>query len=97
MAMSDGRRANDDSLYEPDAIAVGILLFGATTCPVCGLALPECSDYFVPDRTHGRTFKAACRRCRRARQRARYSGGRQAHKLAQLREYYRERKARGTT
>ena len=57
-------------IYEPDAIDVGILLFGKRVCTICELPLPACTDYFAPAPT-GLVYE--CRRCRRAMERDRWA------------------------
>jgi hypothetical protein len=63
---------SDDCLHTPDAIAAGILLFGAKVCADCGRELPACTDYYTRRSTAG-DLKTICKSCRAARARARYA------------------------
>ena len=71
------QRAKDDIIYEPDAIAVGLLLFPGRACSECGRELPENADYFTPNnirrRSDGVFFKSVCWQCRRAIERRRHA------------------------
>ena len=60
-------RTDDSCIYEPEAVDIGVMLFGSKTCVVCGETLANCADYFPP-RGEG-TLRGACRRCVRARER----------------------------
>lgn len=62
--------ATDACIYEPDAIDVGVLIFGSRTCSKCGLELGACTDYFAPSKRGG-GLVCECRRCRRALERDR--------------------------
>ena len=64
--------ATDQFLYEPDAVFVGLLLFGPRVCTACGAELPACRDYFTPDQMCEDGLKTSCRRCRRERDRRNY-------------------------
>ncbi len=47
-----GRRVNDDAIYEPDAILVGIIAWGSSkVCSSCDTELPANTDYFAPDKS----------------------------------------------
>lgn len=81
----------DNWLYEPDAVDVGILLFGARVCSGCGAKLPACSDYFTKDKSVTRGFKSACRRCIARRSRERYA--RDPRKKIAMDRAHRARKA----
>jgi hypothetical protein len=67
--MSHGNRLDDSILYEPDAVDVGILLFGRRACSRCGLELAACTDYYQPDARAPDGMRTTCRRCRREQQR----------------------------
>jgi hypothetical protein len=71
------KRADDDFLYEPDAVTVGIIIFGTKVCAACGEALPANMDYFTPDRQNASGLVFECRRCRRGLERSRYAGQRE--------------------
>jgi len=61
-----------DPLYEDEAIAISVLLFGSRTCPRCGMELGACSDYFGVDRSRADGLCTACRSCRNAADSERY-------------------------
>lgn len=56
----------DKSLWSPDAIRLGIKLFGARTCTKCGQRLPANEDYFPVDSHQSDGLRKWCRRCRTA-------------------------------
>jgi hypothetical protein len=56
----------DAIIYEPEAIRIGVLLFGTRICTLCELPLPANGDYFAPSMGG---LKSACRRCTRGRYR----------------------------
>ena len=58
-------------IYEPDAIDVGILIFGKRVCSACDHELPANTDYFAPDKWDAVGLVHECRRCRRAMERDR--------------------------
>ena len=60
------RRLDDSIIYDPEAIRIGVLLFGTRICTLCELPLPACGDYFTPSMGG---LKSACRRCTRSRYR----------------------------
>lgn len=62
-------KAQDDCLYEPDAIMVGLLLFPPRVCSACEETLPGCSDYYQPDAHATDDLRTVCRRCRRKQRR----------------------------
>ena len=65
--LNGGRPPFDDAyLYEPDAIDIGVSLFGTRICTLCELPLPANGDYFTPSMGD---LKSACRRCTRGRYR----------------------------
>jgi len=68
--------ATDACVYEPDAIDVGILLFGPRRCSMCKCTLPACTDYFAPSKQNHAGLVRECRRCRRALQRDRWARSR---------------------
>jgi hypothetical protein len=53
----------DAFLYEPEAIDVGVLLFGARVCLGCGRKLPACTDYFTATNGAGKAMKPHCKPC----------------------------------
>lgn len=57
-------------IYEPDAIDVGILIFGKRVCSACDHELPANMDYFAWGDVG---LVHECRRCRRAMERDRYA------------------------
>ncbi len=52
-----------DVLYEPDAVAIGLMLYEAKRCPRCGLRLPCNVDYYGPNRARRTGMQSECRRC----------------------------------
>ena len=58
-------KASDACIYEPDAVFVGVLLFGERVCSTCGDPLPANLDYFQSNKGHGGPLTYNCRRCRR--------------------------------
>lgn len=68
--------ATDACVYEPDAVAIGILLFGARVCARCDDPLPACTDYFAPNKRKAGGLVYECRRCRRALERDRWARSR---------------------
>jgi Fe-S-cluster-containing dehydrogenase component len=63
------RLVDDEYLREPEALAIGVIIFGERECTGCGAALPACADYFAPDGGKRGGLKAMCRRCVRERYR----------------------------
>ena len=59
-------RLDDAYLYDPDAVDIGVSLFGTRICTLCELPLPANGDYFTPSMGG---LKSACRRCTRSRYR----------------------------
>ena len=59
----------DDIIYDPEAVRIGLLLYPPKVCSSCGMRLPANGDYFRWDKSNG-SFKSACRRCTRLRDRA---------------------------
>lgn len=62
--------ATDAIIYEPEAIRIGVLLFGTRICCSCAAVLPACTDYYAPDTTVPSGLTTNCRRCRRSVSRA---------------------------
>lgn len=63
------KRIDDDWLYAPETVFDQSIIFGDKLCPVCGLTLAACSDYFTTG-TNADGLASGCRRCRRERGRS---------------------------
>ena len=61
-------RRNDDCIYTPGAIFVGLILYPPRVCSGCGMELPANTDYFTQNKQScdGSGLTYNCRRCRRA-------------------------------
>lgn len=69
-------------IYEPDAIDVGILIFGKRGCSACDHDLPANTDYFAPDKWDAVGLVHECRRCRRAMERDRWARQREKEAIS---------------
>lgn len=67
--------ASDAIIYRPNAVRVGVLLFGERKCATCGRFLPANTDYYAPEKRTihqdgAQGCQSECRQCKRARDRA---------------------------